>query len=71
MVSYMPTIDPTRLESTTTRIFQGLGAPPGDAVWIARLLVLANLLGHDSHGVIRIPQYALAAKTGGWIQRRR
>ena len=61
----MPTIDPTRLESTATRIFQGLGAPPGDAVWIARLLVLANLRGHDSHGVIRIPQYALAVKTGG------
>ncbi len=58
MVSDMPTIDATRLESTATRIFQGLGASPGDAAWIARLLVLANLRGHDSHGVIRIPQYA-------------
>jgi uncharacterized oxidoreductase len=61
----MPTIEASRLEGTATRIFQGLGAPRGDAVWIARLLVLANLRGHDSHGVIRIPQYALAVKTGG------
>ena len=36
-----------------------------DAAWIARLLVLANLRGHDSHGVIRIPQYAEAVKSGG------
>src|ERR1700693_251686 len=65
MVSDMPTIDPTRLESTATRIFQGLGAPPGDAVWIARLLVLANLRGHDSHGVIPTPRSARAVKPGG------
>jgi hydroxycarboxylate dehydrogenase B len=61
----MPTIDSGRLESTATRIFEGLGAPPGDAAWIAHLLVLANLRGHDSHGVIRIPQYADGVKTGG------
>jgi uncharacterized oxidoreductase len=61
----MPTIDSGRLESTATRIFEGLGAPPSDAAWIARLLVLANLRGHDSHGVIRIPQYAEGVKTGG------
>ena len=61
----MPTIDATRLESTATRIFEALRAPRGDAAWIARLLVLANLRGHDSHGVIRIPQYAQAVKAGG------
>jgi hydroxycarboxylate dehydrogenase B len=61
----MPTIDATRLESTATHIFERLGAPPGDAAWIAHLLVLANLRGHDSHGVIRIPQYAQAVKIGG------
>ena len=60
----MPTIDSGRLESTATRIFEGLGAPPGDAAWIARLLVLANLRGHDSHGVIRIPQYIASWREG-------
>src|SRR5882672_2753828 len=61
----MPTITSGRLETTATRISEGLGAPPSDAAWIARLLVLANLRGHDSHGVIRIPQYADGVKTGG------
>jgi len=60
----MPTIDAARLETTATRIFERLGAPAADAAWIARLLVRANLRGHDSHGVIRIPQYAQAVKTG-------
>src|SRR6266478_4681078 len=64
IVSHMPTIDTARLETTATRIFERLGAPAVDAAWIARLLVRANLRGHDSHGVIRIPQYAQAVKTG-------
>ena len=38
-------------------IFTAMGAPESDARWIATLLVRANLRGHDSHGVIRIPQY--------------
>jgi uncharacterized oxidoreductase len=53
----MPTIDAGRLESRAARIFAAMGAPADDAAWIAALLVRANLRGHDSHGVIRIPQY--------------
>jgi uncharacterized oxidoreductase len=53
----MPNIDATRLEATGTRIFAAMGAPAADAAWISMLLVRANLRGHDSHGVIRIPQY--------------
>lgn len=60
----MPTIDATRLEETGARIFAAMGAPEEDAAWIARLLVRANLRGHDSHGVIRIPQYWEWAKQG-------
>ena len=54
--SRMPNIDATRLEATGTRIFAAMGAPAADAAWISMLLVRANLRGHDSHGVIRIPQ---------------
>ena len=36
----------------------GLGAPPATAGQVARSLVLSNLVGHDSHGVIRLAQYA-------------
>src|SRR5712692_10654311 len=64
IVSHMPTIDTARLETTATRIFERLGAPAVDAAWIAKLLVRANLRGHDSHGVIRIPQYAEAVRKG-------
>ncbi len=60
----MPTIDPIRLETTAARVFIAMGVPDGDAAWIATLLVRANLRGHDSHGVIRIPQYWAAVKKG-------
>ena len=60
----MPTVDPGALEATGTRIFAAMGAPDGDAAWIATLLVRANLRGHDSHGVIRIPQYWQWVKKG-------
>src|SRR5215467_2838085 len=60
----MPTIDAARLETTATRIFERLGAPAADAALIARMLVRANLRGHDSHGVIRIPQYCASLAEG-------
>lgn len=60
----MPTIAADRLERLTARIFAALGAPEADARWIATLLLRANLRGHDSHGVIRIPQYVGAARKG-------
>ncbi len=40
------------------RALTGLGAPPATAGQVARSLVLSNLVGHDSHGVIRLAQYA-------------
>ncbi len=45
-------------------MFVAMGAPEGDAAWIAQLLVRANLRGHDSHGVIRVPQYWESVKKG-------
>jgi uncharacterized oxidoreductase len=60
----VPTIDPARLQERASRIFTAMGAPGSDAAWIATLLVRANLRGHDSHGVIRIPQYWEAVKKG-------
>ncbi len=60
----MPTVAADRLEALTTRIFAALGTPEDDARWIATLLVRANLRGHDSHGVIRIPQYVGSVRKG-------
>lgn len=60
----MPTIAATRLETLATRIFAALGVPDSDARWVATLLVRANLQSHDSHGVIRIPQYVGSIRKG-------
>ena len=60
----MPTLPFTDLERLTTELFAARGVPGADAAWIASRLVRANLRGHDSHGVIRIPQYCAAIKSG-------
>ena len=41
----------------TRRIFQAVGSNDAEAEVVAQRLVNANLSGHDSHGVIRIPTY--------------
>src|SRR5258707_11447567 len=46
-----------RLKSVTASIFAAAGCPAAEAECIARHLVEANLVGHDSHGVIRVPTY--------------
>jgi uncharacterized oxidoreductase len=60
----MPTVPAADLERLTTEIFAARGVPGDDAAQIAELLVRANLRGHDSHGVIRVPQYCAALKAG-------
>ena len=60
----MPTVPAADLERLTTEIFAARGVPGDDAARIAELLVRANLRGHDSHGVIRVPQYCAALKAG-------
>jgi LDH2 family malate/lactate/ureidoglycolate dehydrogenase len=51
------TIDSRLLQQFTARVFQACGAPDAEAAIIADHLVTANLMGYDTHGVIRIPQY--------------
>src|SRR5438105_4074859 len=58
------TVEPEELERFAQRVFQALGAPADIAAEVAAHLVRANLAGHDSHGVIRIPQYALQIEQG-------
>jgi LDH2 family malate/lactate/ureidoglycolate dehydrogenase len=45
------------LRLVTEKIFMAAGAPADIAEEMAEALVGANLAGHDSHGVIRIPAY--------------
>ncbi len=45
------------LTTFVCRIFAGAGAGEREAQAIAENLVEANLTGHDSHGVVRVPRY--------------
>ena len=60
----MPTLNAQRLEQLTIDIFEKLGAPHDNAACVASHLVGANLAGHDSHGVMRVPQYAELIELG-------
>ena len=60
----MPTVRAAELQRLGQDVFRAIGVPDEDATWMARTLVRANLQGHDSHGVIRIPQYVEEWRTG-------
>ena len=50
------------LAALTAAIFENAGSGEHEAETVARHLVEANLAGHDSHGVIRVPAYV------GWVE---
>ncbi len=56
--------DSRQLLHFVKRILEALGTSPPDAHEVADHLVTANLAGHDSHGVIRVKQYAEHARAG-------
>jgi LDH2 family malate/lactate/ureidoglycolate dehydrogenase len=60
----MPIFPLETLERLTREILQTAQVPSAEAGIVARHLVEANLAGHDSHGVLRIPQYVEAVKSG-------
>jgi LDH2 family malate/lactate/ureidoglycolate dehydrogenase len=53
----MPRVQPDRLIQFSHALLMSLGATDTEALLVARLLVEANLCGHDSHGVMQIPGY--------------
>jgi hydroxycarboxylate dehydrogenase B len=53
----VPTLHAPTLLDFAARLFTAVGVPEADASVVAENLVGANLRGHDSHGVLRIPQY--------------
>ena len=53
----MPLIPANQLQSISIDIFKAIGISEDKAQTIATSLVEANLAGHDSHGVLRLPQY--------------
>lgn len=53
----MPVVSAQSLRALAEECFTAAGCPAADAREIARLIVLSNLRGHDSHGVRQIPRY--------------
>ena len=53
----MPTFTKDKIVEIGTAIIQAAGMSHDNAHLIANLLAEANSTGHDSHGIIRIPQY--------------
>ena len=60
----MPNFTQNQLQKITTDIFEAGGVPSDEAKIIGELLVASNLTGHDSHGVLRIPQYIGLIESG-------
>jgi LDH2 family malate/lactate/ureidoglycolate dehydrogenase len=60
----MPTLAAGELEDLVRRIFVAAGAPARTAEIVAASLVLSNLQGVDSHGVMRVPEYLGHIETG-------
>lgn len=60
----MPTIPATTLLQLARDLFVAAGVPAEDAALVANSLIDANLCGHDSHGLLRLPQYLDFLKKG-------
>ncbi|MEM3174090.1 MAG: Ldh family oxidoreductase [Candidatus Bathyarchaeia archaeon] len=53
----MPIFHANQLIDVGTKIFLAAGVPLEEARLVSELLVKSNLVGHDSHGIIRVIQY--------------
>ncbi len=60
----MPKIPAERLIEIGQALFEAAGTPPAEAELVMRHIISANLVGHDSHGVIQIPTYIDRIKAG-------
>jgi len=60
----MPTIPHKTVQTFGQQLFEAVAVPTEQAAQASHHLVEANLVGHDSHGVIRIPNYVNALRSG-------
>jgi uncharacterized oxidoreductase len=63
----MPTVDADDLRAFAASMFEAAGTPSDIARITAESLVLANLSGHDSHGVIAVPRYVGKIQSGDYV----
>ncbi len=65
-ISAVPLIRAEALTDFVEALFTASGVPADEATVVTKNLVGANLRGHDSHGVLRVPQYLDFVKKGDY-----
>jgi LDH2 family malate/lactate/ureidoglycolate dehydrogenase len=60
----MPIVSAARLDGLIRAVLVAAGSPAGEAETVARHMVGANLVGHDSHGVQLLPGYVANIRRG-------
>src|SRR5437763_4335278 len=60
----MPTIQAEKLRQFAVELVTAMGGSAEEAETVADVLVRSNLAGHDSHGIIRLEQYARMVREG-------
>lgn len=59
-----PSFEPSSLVDLGTSVLRALGVPEDDAALVSDSLVAADMWGHASHGMLRLPWYAARLKSG-------
>ena len=60
----MPDVRAADLHHLASDLLCAVGTEPSAAEIVADSLIDANLAGHDSHGVLRLPAYLAGARQG-------
>lgn len=63
-MSTSPRVSPDKLRSFAAAAYEAVGMPAADARLAADTLVQADLWGHQSHGVMRLPWYTARLQAG-------
>jgi hydroxycarboxylate dehydrogenase B len=61
----MPTLQVDALRRLTRQVFEACRSPAPEAAIVAEHLVTSSLMGVDSHGLMRIPEYVREIREGG------
>jgi LDH2 family malate/lactate/ureidoglycolate dehydrogenase len=65
----MSRLSPDALRAFSAQVLAACGVPDGDAALVADSLVQADLWGHQSHGVLRLPWYVARLRSGAMTAR--
>ncbi|MDZ5696634.1 Ldh family oxidoreductase [Chelativorans sp. M5D2P16] len=68
-ISEPATVAPARLCEFVAAILRAEGLPEADAASVGELMVEADLLGGEGHGVFRLPRYVERLRAGGYNPR--